>query len=329
VGLLLINSLQAEPSVWAVFVLAAIMSGFSGLRRPPLEAMTQQLVPRDLMNAAAGLNSLRGTIGMIGGPALGGVLIATAGLGWTFAFDVATFAFSLLALALMANVPVPAGAERPSFGSVLEGIRYARSRQDLIGTYVVDFIAMVFGMPIALFPAIADNLGGPGVLGLLYAAPGAGAFIASLTSGWTTRVHRHGLAILIAAMAWGAGITVFGLLATGVVREAWLALPFLAFAGGADMISGLFRLVIWNQTIPEELRGRLASIEQISYTSGPLLGNVESGLVAGIFGVPVSVISGGILCILGTGLCAWVLPQFRNFDARTTPHLLPTGTAAH
>jgi hypothetical protein len=148
------------------------------------------------------------------------------------------------------------------------------------------------------------------VLGLLYSAPAVGVLIATGTSGWTGHVRRHGLAVLLAATMWGLAIVGFGLATTPV-----LALPLLAIAGGADAISGIFRMAIWNQTVPDELRGRLASIEMVSYMSGPSLGNTESGLVAGLFSVPVSVISGGVLCVLGCAICALLLPGFRAYDA--------------
>jgi MFS family permease len=194
---------------------------------------------------------------------------------------------------------------------VLQGLRYATSRQELVGTYIVDFVAMVFGMPLALFPAIADRLGGPRLLGLLYAAPAVGALVASLTSRWTPRVHRHGRAVLVAAAAWGVAIVAFGF-----SDRIPLALAFLAFAGAADGVSGLFRTTIWNQTIPDELRGRLASIEIVSYTSGPLLGHAEAGAAAALGGVRFSVVSGGALCVIGVLACALFLPGFLAYDAR-------------
>jgi MFS family permease len=205
---------------------------------------------------------------------------------------------------------------------VLDGLRYARSRPELIGTYVVDIVAMLFGMPIALFPALSEQLGGPSVLGLLYAAPSTGALAATLTSGWTGRVRRHGAAVLWAATVWGVAITVLGFATTLPV-----ALGGLALAGAADMVSGLFRMTIWNQTIPDALRGRLAGIEMVSYSSGPLLGNVESGLVAAAFNARVSVVSGGVLCVLGVALCALLLPGFRRYDAAAPSDAPATSTS--
>ena len=305
------NALLANPQVWLLFILTAAWSVLDAIQRPSLDAMLPRLVDREELTSAAALGGVRGTLGMILGPALGGVLIAAFGLPVTYGVNTATFVAGLVCLWLMRAVPPPVDAARPSIGRVVEGLRYARSRQELLGTYFVDMIAMFFGMPMALFPAIAQGLGGPKVLGLLYAAPAVGSFVASATSGWTNRVHRHGLGVTFAAVAWGLAIVGFGFAASLT-----LALFFLALAGAADMISGIFRGVLWNQTIPDSLRGRLAAIEMISYSSGPALGNFEAGLVAAIFNVRVSVVSGGVLCVIGCALCAAALPLFRAYDAR-------------
>jgi MFS family permease len=247
---------------------------------------------------------------MIGGPAIGGFLVVTFGAALAYSVDLFTFIVSLIALALMQAVPPPAEADRPGLKSIIEGLRYARSRQELLGTYLVDMNAMFFGIPMALFPAIAENYGGASV-GFLYAAPAAGSLVVSLMLGWTERVRRHGLAVGIAAACWGLAIVAFGF-----AGRLWVALLCLAVAGASDMISGVFRMIIWNQTIPDHLRGRLAGIELISYHTGPMLGNAESGIVASIFGIRTTVVSGGILCVLGTGLLLLALPGFRTYDAR-------------
>jgi MFS family permease len=313
-GLLFVNAILPEPRLWVIFVLAAIQAGLFALQRPSLDAMVPRLVDRSDLTAAGALEATRGTVGMLLGPAIGGMLIVTIGLPATYAFDALSFAASLIALALMHASPPLLGGERPSLRGVLEGWNYARSRPELVGTYVVDVVAMVFGMPEALFPAIAESLGGPAVLGLLYSAPALGALVASGTSGWTNHIRRHGLAVILAATVWGIAIIGFGLASTPLV-----ALPMLAVAGGADAISGIFRMSIWNHTVPDELRGRLASIEMVSYTSGPALGNAESGLVAGLFSVPFSVVSGGVLCVLGCAACFVLLPSFREYQSPRSP----------
>ena len=311
------NAALAHPQVWLLFVIAMAWGVLDAVQRPSLDAMLPRLVDKDELAAAAALGGVRGTLGMILGPALGGVLLAAFGLSVTYLVDVATFLVGLACLWLMRAVPPPVDAAKPSLRRVLEGLRYASSRQELIGTYVVDMVAMFFGMPMALFPAIAQSLGGPTVLGLLYAAPAAGSFVFSATSGWTSRIHRHGMGVVVAAVIWGLAIIGFGF-APGL----WPALFFLALAGAADMMSGVFRSVIWNQTIPDSLRGRLASIEMLSYTSGPALGNFEAGVVASLFSLRVSIVSGGVLCVIGCLVCAVALPAFRAYDARLY-HLAP------
>ena len=311
-ALLLTNSLLPEPKLWVLFVVVALDAAFYGIQRPSLDALVPRLVEREELPAANALGSFRWTFGGLVGPALAGGLIAAVGLPSTYGFDIATYVFSLLVLMRMRAVPPPPEAERPSLRRIGEGLRYASGRPELLGTYFVDMAAMFFGMPEALFPAFARELGGgAGVLGLLYAAPAAGAFIASATSGWVGRVHRHGLAVIVAASVWGIAVVGFGL-ATSLV----LALAMLALAGFADMVSGVFRGTIWDQTIPDHLRGRLAGIEMVSYTSGPLLGNVESGVVASFAGIRASAVSGGVLCVISVGSLAAALPGFRRYDAR-------------
>jgi MFS family permease len=324
-GLLMLDAALDEPSVALLYVAAGLMSALFGLQRPSLDALTPRLVAKDEIPAAAALAALRGSVGMIAGPALGGVLVGTAGAVVAFGVDALTYLVSLVCFLAMRSSPPPEDAEQPSLRSVLEGFRYARSRQELIGTYVVDFSAMIFGMPLALFPALSESLGGPRVLGSLYAAPAVGALLASLTSRWTPRVHRHGLAVMLAATVWGLAIVAFGFSTT-----LWPALAFLALAGGADAVSGMFRMTMWNQTIPDALRGRLAGIEMVSYMSGPLLGHVEAGAVAALFSVPTSVVSGGVLCVVGVLLCGALLPHFVAYDARVfAASRAPTSSSAN
>ena len=307
---LLVNSALPHPRIWVLFIAVAFAAAADAVQRPSLSALVPRIISRDRLQAAVALESLRGNIGQVAGPPLAGVLIAAFGLPVTYGVDVASFAVSLAALTFMRAVPPPPEAERVSVAAVRAGLAYAWKRQDLLGTYVVDINATFFGMPMALFPQIAASLGGPAILGVMYTAPSVGALVASLTSGWTRRVHRHGRAIAVAAGVWGAAIILFGFSET-----LWVALLALAIAGAADMVSGLFRLTIWNQTIPDALRGRLAGVEMVSYTSGPALGNVEAGVVAAIAGVRASVVSGGVLCVLGTVALSAALPRFWRYRA--------------
>jgi MFS family permease len=307
---LIINALLLRPHVWVLFTCAAFFAALTALQRPSLEALIPRIVKAEQLPAVAALQAFRGSLAMVGGPALGGVLVVTFGPALAYSVDLVSFVVSLIALTLMQVVPPPPEADRPGIKSVIEGLRYACSRPELLGTYLIDMNAMFFGIPIALFPAIAQRYGGASV-GFLYAAPAAGALVMSLMLGWTRRVHRHGMAVGIAAACWG-----FAIIAFGFAGRLWLALLCLAVAGASDMVSGVFRMIIWNQTIPDHLRGRLAGIELISYHTGPMLGNAESGIVASLFGIRPAVVSGGILCVIGTGLLMLALPAFRAYDGR-------------
>jgi len=309
-GALVVNSLSAHPRLWVLFAIAFAWAGIDGLQRPSLDAMVPRLVSTEELPAAAALSSLKSNLGMVAGPPVAGVLIVAVGLPVTYGVDVATFFVSLVALALMRAVPPPPDSDGLSLRAIADGLRYARSRQDLLGSYLVDMNAMFFGIPTALFPQVASHLGGAAVLGVLYAAPSVGSLLVTLTSGWARRVRRHGRVIALAAGVWGLGIIGFGF-----ASSLPLAVVGLVVAGGADMVSGLFRSTMWNQSIPDALRGRLAGIEMLSYSSGPTLGNVEAGLVEALAGLRVSIVSGGVLCVVGTAALAAALPRFWKYDA--------------
>lgn len=307
---LIVNAMLPQPKAWVLFVIAAAFAALISLQRPAREALLPKLLPPEHLAAAAALGSLRYNFASILGPAIGGVIAASIGASVAYAIDFLTFLVSLLCLVQLRTVPPPENADQLSLQSIADGLRYAWSRKELLGTYLIDLNAMFFGMPLALFPALAEGFGNASV-GLFYAMPAVGAFLASLTSGWTKEINKHGLAVTIAATVWGLAIIAFGL-----ANSLWMALFFLALAGAADMISGLFRMVMWNQTIPDHLRGRLAGIELISYTTGPMLGNAEAGIVASLFSVRTSVVSGGVLCVLGSVVLAILLPSFLRYDAR-------------
>jgi MFS family permease len=235
------------------------------------------------------------------------------GIGWCYAIDVIGLSVATVLFFALKPYPATDRSNPPSLSGIAEGLRYAMRRKDLLGTYVIDIVAMLMAMPIVLFPALATQIfHAPAMLGLLYSAEGVGALIATATSGWTSRVHHHGRAIVIAASAWGGSIALAGLM-----PSIWLVLVCLMVAGAADMVSGLFRSVIWNQTIPDSMRGRLAGIEMLSYSLGPLGGQARAGLVADRWSVRASITSGGILCVLGVALTASWLKGFWGYDERT------------
>lgn len=312
--LLVWNASLAVPKIWVLFIVATTMSAVNGLHRPALDSITQQMVNKKDFASVGSFIMFKASVCMIAGPAIAGLIIANFGTVVTFAMDFATFFISLIALLLISNIPKPIPAKEESpWASLKDGCRLAISRQELVGSYAVDFVAMIFGMPIALFPAMSESLGGAKALGMLYAAPAVGALVISFLSGWTKQIKRHGVAISISAAFWGVAIILFGL-----SHNIYIALSFLALAGAMDAISGIFRSMLWNETIPNEYRGRLAGIEMISYLSGPKLGDTEAGFVAALFGVTASVVSGGILCIVGVGACCLLLPKFWKYQSTIT-----------
>ncbi|MGW2572969.1 MFS transporter [Streptomyces sp. NPDC001537] len=314
---LLANALLPHPAVWPLYAVAALSSALVSVQRPAIDSLWPRIVAHEHMPAASALNSLRWTVGGVAGPALAGVVVAYAGLGWAYGADLATFVVSVLLIVRIAASPAAHEAAKPSLKAIAEGARYAWSRKELLGTYAVDLAAMFLAMPLAVLPFLADELGANWALGLMYAAVPFGSMLVGLTGGWTSRVHRHGRMVVLSAALWGLAIA-----AAGVVGDVWLVLLFLTVAGGCDMVSGIFRGAIWNQTIPDELRGRLAGIELLSYSVGPTVGQVRSGGFAAWWGVRTSVWSGGLLCAGAVGLLALCLPKLMTYDVRTNEHAL-------
>lgn len=308
--ILFANSLLPNPHIWVLFFAVALHGAFAALQRPAFEALIQKLFTAELMPAVSALNSLRYQFGAIIAPSIAGVLVAYFGADIAYGIDLVTFGASLIAVFMIGAVPTPENADRPSWQSIIEGVKYAASRQELLGTYLIDIIAMFFAMPQALYPALAAIYGDK-YLGLFPASLAFGMLLGSLSSGWTKNIHRHGLLVIVSAALWGVGIIFFGL-----SENVWLALVFLAAAGFADMISGIFRGAIWNQTIPYYLRGRLASLEMISFLTGPMLGSAKMGIVAERYSVKTAIVSGGVLCVVGVGVLSIFLPKFWNYDGR-------------
>lgn len=308
VSVLVINAMLPDPHVWPVFVAAALIAGVAALQRPSLDSLLPRTVPKAELHSAIALLGMRSNIGAIAAPALGGVL-ATYSLPLAYSINAVTFALSALLLVQLGSYPPTGGRTAIRIRDMALGVRYAVSRRDLLGTYAVDIAAMVLAIPLALYPFLADDYGHPAQIGLLFVAMPAGAAVASALSGWTKRIRRQGLAVAWAAAAWGASLAVAGLM-----PAFWLLLLFLACAGAADMISGIFRLTLWNTTIPDDLRGRMAGLEMLSYTVGPMAGGTRAALMADAFGVRAAVAGGGALCLLGIGAATAAFPALRRFD---------------
>lgn len=311
-AILLVNSMSNHPSLILIYVVSGLFAAIDGLQRPSADAILPRIVDHKDLPAASALMSMRFQFGVIAGPTIGGLIISTFSVTAGFGVDIFTFVLSLIFLTRVKSVPATAKQKKPSLAGLFEGLRYAMSRQDLLGTYLVDMAAMFFAMPNALFPFWADQLHAPRALGLLYAAGMIGALVVTLTSGWITNYRFHGRAILIAAMGWGLAIA-----CAGLAHSLALVVFFLALAGASDMVSGLFRSAIWNQTIPDELRGRLAGIELLSYSVGPLAGQLRAASVASVTSLSFSVTSGGFICVFAVVLLASFLPKLRKYDVKT------------
>ena len=316
-SVLLINSLQEKPSVILIFVIAAVFAALSGLKRPSQDAILPRLVSHDDLPSASALMSLRWQFGGIVGPSVGGIIIASYGAGAAYLTDCLTFLISLALIWQVKSVPPLDKATPPSMAGLLEGLNYAFKRKDLLGTYVVDLAAMFLAMPMALFPFWADEIGAPYALGFFYSSITFGAVLVTLLSGWMRNYPHHGRAVIIGALGWGVAIV-----AAGSSNSLVLVITCLIIAGAFDQVSALFRGFIWNQSIPDELRGRLAGIEMLSYLLGPLGGQARAGGMAAMSSLRVSIVGGGLLCIGFVGLIAASMPKFRSYDVRSNEYAL-------
>ncbi|NDE50298.1 MAG: MFS transporter, partial [Actinobacteria bacterium] len=316
-SVLLINSLQEKPSVILIFVIAAVFAALNGLKRPSQDAILPRLVSHDDLPSASALMSLRWQFGGIVGPSVGGIIIASYGAGAAYLTDCLTFLISLALIWQVKSVPPLDKATPPSMAGLLEGLNYAFKRKDLLGTYVVDLAAMFLAMPMALFPFWADEIGAPYALGFFYSSITFGAVLVTLLSGWMRNYPHHGRAVIIGALGWGVAIV-----AAGSSNSLVLVITCLIIAGAFDQVSALFRGFIWNQSIPDELRGRLAGIEMLSYLLGPLGGQARAGGMAAMSSLRVSIVGGGLLCIGFVGLIAASMPKFRSYDVRSNEYAL-------
>lgn len=295
--ILAVNSFYGTPNLAVVFVLAAITSFLGGIHRPALEALTPRLVSKDEIAKISSLTPMRHILTTILSPMIGGLAMVSVGAFYTYLFDAVSFFISLLFL-LGINYKGLVGNEvdsqkRSIVGEIAEGYRYIKSRKEIFGSYVSDFIVMVLCNPVALYPAVAAAFHQEKSVGMLYAFPSIGAFLMTVTSRWTLSRVRYGVFIVASAALWS-----LSLVFVGVVPSFALILFGLFCAGFFDMVSGVFRTSLWNETIPESIRGRIAGFEMLSYMSGPLLGNALLGFLADEVGVQTALFWGA-LCSLG------------------------------
>jgi MFS family permease len=304
---LLANALSPHPSLLVLYLVSALAAGLTGFASPARNAAIPMLVPPRLLIAAYSYNQMVFQLAVIVGPLVAGALIASVGIAWTYGLDAASFILMLSAALAMKPLPPEGIGQRPGLRSILDGFTFLKGRQVLQGVYLIDLNAMIFGMPRALFPALAATTFhvGPTGLGALYAAPAVGGLLGAATTGWVESVVRRGRAVVIAVMVWGLAIAAFGWTSTMV-----LALVALAIAGWADVISSVLRNTILQSSIPDEMRSRLSSFQMAVVQGGPRLGDTEAGAVAALTSSEFSVISGGLACVVGAVLVAWWRPRF-------------------
>jgi MFS family permease len=311
---LAVNASLDHPQVWLLYVVGAVASASLALTFPVMRSLLPLLLDDALRPAAFALQSTYGSLGMMAGPAVAGVLIAGLGLTSAYVVDIGTYAVALVAFSRIAPAPPMAGAARASRDSVVIGVRFLLGHSVVVSTFGIDLLAMVFGMPRALFPALAERLGGgPTLYGLLLSSVAAGAFLASLTSGWTARVRRQGRAVLVCVTVWGFTIAIAGL-----SHQTLVVLAMFACAGAADMISGVYRSTIAAELTPDDLRGRVSGVELAVYAGGPVLGDVEAGVVGGLAGIPFAIVSGGVACMVGAALFATKVRSFATYERPTS-----------
>jgi MFS family permease len=310
---LLATAVVADSPIWLIYVVAFILSATTAIDRPARKAALYSIVPRELMNSAVSLDQASNQLAGVCGPALGGLIIGTVGLGAAFGLAAAGFGGMILCLlALKASISSSQAPMRRLRG-IRDGLSFVRNRPVVMSTMAIDFTAMVFGFPSALFPVLAVSVfkvGAPG-LGLLAGAPAIGALVASVLSGSLTSIKRKGLGVIGFVCLWGVAITLFGLASFSFSFP--LALVFLGVAGACDIAAAVLRASIVQNSTPDEMRGRVMSINLLAVTAGPRLGDLEATAVASLSSVGFSIVSGGILCVVGTLVVARQFPALRAF----------------
>jgi MFS family permease len=316
ISTLLLGATIGNPPLVVIYAGLAIVAAFSAIDSPTRSAMTPRLIGAELIPAAQALNQVVWNAAALFGPALAGVVIAAFGLEWAYAIDLTSICITFFVALSIRPMP-PIGHEENATGwrAITEGFAYVRRSRLLQSTFVIDLVAMIFGMPRALFTFLAVDQfhRSEEIVGLLFSAPAVGALLGAVASGWTRRVVHQGRAVAIAVAVWGGAIAAFGLMGDHL----WLALGMLAVAGWADVISAIFRSTILQLSVPDRLRGRLSGIHILVVTGGPRLGDLEAGLVARAVSPWFSVVSGGVACIVGAGVVAAVYPELRRYRSTT------------
>jgi MFS family permease len=317
VGLAL-NSGSHVPSLWPLFVCSAFQAGFSGIDSPTSTALIVTVIDREAIISANALWQVLFQVGQVAGPAIAGLLLVHFSIVVIYWIDVSTFAASLVTVLRMRvpTQPKSTSGRDLGFSAMVGGLRYLKGNHALEGIFLADLDAMVLGWPRALFPAmgIVRFHGGAGAVGLLYAAPGIGALVGALVTGWVSRIRRQGRAVLIAVAGWGIAIAGFGL-----TRSLALGLVLLGVAGAFDVFSAVFRGAILQLMTPRDILGRMQAVQISVVTGGPRLGDLEHGAIAALAGTELAVVSGGVACVIGVLILAKLLPEFNRLT-------IPPGT---
>jgi hypothetical protein len=316
---------SGNPPVLLILILGGVLAGSAALDSVTRSAIIPGVLPPDQLRSGLALNyGLYQVTGIIG-PALGGLLIAALNVGSAYALDaISCLGMLFAALAIAPQPPHATGPPPRVLASIAEGLRFVRSNGALSGSFAIDLVAMTFGMPRSLFAVLSLSLyhAGAGGTGLLYAAISAGGTLAVLTSGWVSHARRLGRIVIFMVLGWGAAIA-----AMGLVRSIVPAIVLLAAAGYADSVSAFCRSTINQMVTPDALRGRMSSVFSLVVTSGPRLGDIESGVVAGVVSASFSVLSGGLACVAGVGAVVLAFPELAAYDADRVPGGTGTGTA--
>jgi MFS family permease len=309
---LAVNAALSHPRVWPLYAFQLLISSSFSIGVGAQRSMTPQLVDERSFMAASALNSVISQFGAVAGPAFAGVLIKYVDLKWIYFGDSATYVAAIIGVALLPRLIASAAAERPGLSSITAGFRYVRSQPVILGFFLVDTNAMVFGMPSALFPAVAvHRFGDASLLGYLYTAPAVGALLVSLLSGPLRHVRRQGLGVVVAAAMWGLAIAAFGF-----AQQFWVALLLLGLAGFGDQISAILRSVMLYSITPSAVLGRVSGIEFMQVAAAPSIGNLEAGALASATSLRFSIVSGGVACVAGSALLALAFPALIRYDAR-------------
>lgn len=304
------NATLAEPSLWAIFLLASCTSFLTGIHRPSLESLNPRLVPKEEVNKISALAPIRHILTTILSPMIGGFAMITLGAVYTYLFDAAGLCISLLFLLGIdyKGLHKEPAEKRSILSEIGEGFRYICSRGEIFASYGSDFIVMVLCNPMALYPALAASFKMESSVGFLYAIPSCGALLMTLTSRWTLSQTRYGVYIILAGALWSLSLTFVGLAPT----FEWILFG-LFFAGFFDMVSGVFRVTLWNETIPESIRGRIAGFEMVGYMSGPLLGNALLGFLADQIGIQTALLLGSLCSLVLLAIFNLCIPTLWNF----------------